>query len=92
MTREDWDDGANRCFGFQLGRVDAAEEAILVLMNAGADALSFGLPAAPGAPWRLLFGTEAGAFDGDAASVRLPAETVWILASAPAGRNGGDHG
>jgi glycogen operon protein len=92
MTREDWDDGANRAFGFLLGRVDAAEEAILVLMNAHAEALPFRLPPAPGAPWRALYGDGAGSLDGAACDAQLPGEAVWILGSAPSRATGGAHG
>ncbi len=53
MTREHWEDRANRCFGLRLGRNCTREAALLVLMNAGSDDIDFTLPAAPGADWSV---------------------------------------
>jgi glycogen operon protein len=57
MTREQWENGANRCFGFRLGRDSAREAALLVLMNAGAEDVEFVLPPAPGGAWELRLDT-----------------------------------
>jgi glycogen operon protein len=53
MTRAHWEDGANRCFGFRLGRNSVEESALLVLMNAGTEDVVFVLPPAPGGDWVL---------------------------------------
>jgi len=57
MTREQWEDGANRCFGFRLGRDSILESALLVLINAGDAEAGFDLPPAPGKHWTLQLDT-----------------------------------
>ncbi len=86
MTQAQWDDGANRCFGFRLGRDNAQEHAVLVLLNAAAQDVEFVLPAAPAAGWIIELDTAqaelaAGAQAG--AAVTVPAHGLLVLISAP---------
>ena len=89
MTPEQWEDAANRCFGFTLGRDDAQEAALLVLINAGGQEVAFTLPAAPGGVWELRLDTSrpdpppASAAIA-AASASVPARGLLILSSAGA--------
>ena len=83
MTHSDWDDRDNRSFGFQLGRVDPSEAALLVLLNAGAAALRFQLPPAPGGAWHLLLDSSGEASSGYDDTLDLPPETLLLLASSP---------
>jgi glycogen operon protein len=48
MTPARWEDADSRCFGFQFGRLDAAEATLLVLVNRGDIGVDFTLPVAPG--------------------------------------------
>ena len=88
MTREQWEDGSNRTFGFRLGRNTALEKTLLVLMNAGGEDIAFALPPAPGGPWMLLLDTAnpvpvpAGevAF---AVSATVAPRSLLVIASAP---------
>ncbi len=87
MTRERWEDGSNRCFGFRLGRNHAGESAVLVLLNAATVDLEFVLPPPPGAAWVLTIDTTlADVAPAVVASraVTLPAHGLLLLLSAPA--------
>lgn len=57
MTVAQWEDAANRCFGFQLGRCDPNESGLLVLINGGAADVTFTLPVAPCGEWTQLLDT-----------------------------------
>ena len=57
ITREQWDDRANRCFGCRIGRDNADEAALLVLINAGVADAAFALPPPPGGMWQLQLDT-----------------------------------
>ena len=87
MTRAQWEDGSNRCFGFRLGRDDAQEHAVLVLMNAGADDTRFVLPPAPADGWRLEIDSAAPAHAAVVVTnpaVSLPAHALQVYTAAPA--------
>ena len=86
ITREQWENRANRCFGFRIGREDAAEAAVLVLVNAGTAAVDFTLPSAPGEGWRLQLDTTAPSVSGgkdSQAFIAVPARGLLVLTSAP---------
>ena len=85
MTRAQWEDGSNRCFGFRLGRDHAQEHAVLVLMNAGNADLAFVLPPALAAGWLLeIDSTQPALAAGRAgAQVTLPAHGLQVFTSAP---------
>ncbi len=57
MTRAHWEDEANRCFAFRLGRNDANEKALLVVINASAHDVEFTLPSAPYRAWEVQLDT-----------------------------------
>ena len=88
MTPARWEDRESRCFGFQFGRIDPAEAAMLVLFNAGDDDVDFTLPAAPGGVWMLQLDSAR----PDAISVAsvspvvVPSRALLILASAGDGK------
>ena len=88
MTRGQWEDAANRCFGFRLGREHAREAALLVLINAGGQDAAFTLPPAPGEPWELQLDSaqpdlpRAGEWETSAACA-VPARALLVLSSAP---------
>ena len=85
MSAADWDDQGNRCFGFQPGRIDSSESAILVLLNGGLQEVEFRLPPAPGAPWQLaLDSSQAAAGIRDSMLLLLPGEALLLLISPPA--------
>jgi glycogen operon protein len=87
MTRERWEDGANRCFGFRLGRNHAGESAVLVLLNAAAAAVEFVLPPPPGDAWVLTIDTTQDSVTPAVVASRvvtLPAHGLLLLLSAPA--------
>ena len=87
MAREQWEDGANRCFGLRLGRNCAQEAALLVLINAGGQDVEFTLPPAPGGTWELQLDTtrpdlpRARAVVAPSAAVR--AHGLLLISSAP---------
>ncbi len=86
MTQAQWDDGANRCFGFRLGRDNAQEHALLVLLNAATQDLEFVLPAALAAGWVIELDTAQTEFAATAqagAAVTVPAHGLLVLTSAP---------
>jgi pullulanase/glycogen debranching enzyme len=84
MTREDWDDGANRAFGFQIGRVRFDEAALLVLINGAAAPCEFILPAPPGTAWRTCLSSDAiPPLPGDG-RIAAGAESLTVLESASA--------
>lgn len=88
MTREQWEDAANRCFGFRLGRKNLQEAALLVLINAGAKEIEFTLPLAPGGAWELQLDSAQPELPRPGAGVTMPSCTVparalLILSSAP---------
>jgi len=88
MTREHWEDGANRCFGLRLGRDNAQEAALLVLINAGSADIPFTLPPAPGGAWEMELDTArpdlSRASTGvGVPSVAVPARSLLVLSSAP---------
>ena len=92
MSAADWDDQANRCFGFRLGRIDTAETALLVLLNGALQEVEFRLPPAPGAPWQLALDSSqlaAGIRDGMA---HLPGEALLLLVSSPPHTADPQHG
>lgn len=85
MTRAQWEDGSNRCFGFRFGRDHPQEHAVLVLMNAGNADLAFVLPPALAAGWLLeIDSTQPALAAGLAgAQVTLPAHGLQVFTSAP---------
>jgi glycogen operon protein len=88
ITREQWEDRANRCFGFRIGREHAGEAALVALINASATEVVFTLPPPPGGMWELLMDTAHGDLplphtSGAAGSVVVPARTVMLFSSAP---------
>jgi len=88
MTRGHWEDGANRCFGFRLGRDNALESALLVLINAGHGEVGFVLPPAPGEHWALqLDSAQAHLPQGVTitapAQVTVPARALLLFTSTP---------
>ena len=89
MTREQWEDAGNRCFGFRLGRDSTRETGLLVLLNAGELAVDFTLPAAPGGAWVLELDTaRAGGLPArplhhGAEAISVPPRALLLLASTP---------
>jgi glycogen operon protein len=88
ITREQWDDRSNRCFGFRIGRNNTGEEALLVLINAGGEEVGFLPPAPPGGAWVLQLDTSRPAVSptltaGTAVSIAVPAHSLLVLSSAP---------
>jgi glycogen operon protein len=89
MTREQWESGANRCFGFRLGRDHETETALLVLMNAGSEDVSFALSPPPGGAWTLWLDTSESELQDAASPTRyemsavVPARGLLVLGSAP---------
>ncbi|MGB8599840.1 MAG: glycogen debranching protein GlgX [Burkholderiales bacterium] len=88
MTREQWDDGTNRCFGFRLGRDNLQEAALLVLINAGDEDVVFTLPSPPGTNWELQIDTaqpdlQRASAGISAAFAAVPARAMLVLSSAP---------
>lgn len=90
MTPAHWEDTANRCFGFQLGRETSDEATLLVLINGGDRDIDFVLPRRPGGAWRRLLDTATLAADGsppDRTMERAPvAAHSLLLLSLPPGR------
>lgn len=82
MQPADWDDPGNRAFGFLLGRADADETAVLVLLNAAAAAAEFELPPPPHGAWRLVLDSAGQAGTPMAGMQTVPAEGVVILLAA----------
>jgi isoamylase len=87
MTREHWQDEANRCLGFVLGRANAAEDAIAVLINGSDEEVRFALPPPPGLSWRRVLDSATGAVAApvplDDAVCAVPACAVVFLVSPP---------
>jgi isoamylase len=84
MTPEQWENRANRCFGFRLGRHHESETALLVLLNAADQDTAFVLPPPPAGEWTLLIDTaQAGTIAPHAASVMVPAQGLLLLSCAP---------
>ncbi|OFZ99934.1 MAG: glycogen debranching enzyme GlgX [Betaproteobacteria bacterium RIFCSPLOWO2_02_FULL_62_17] len=84
ITKEQWEDASNRCFGFQLGRIATAETALLVLINGGNRDAEFKLPPSPGEAWILLLDTAGRAAPKPAAfngAATVPAHALMLLAS-----------
>ena len=82
MTPGHWDDPGRRCFGFQLGRTDAREAALLVLINAGNEEIPFALPPATGTGWLLQLDSAHPDFDAGTAAgatIRVPAHGLLLL-------------
>ncbi len=84
MTPARWESPDSRCFGFQIGRIDPAEAAMLALFNRGDEDVGFTLPAAPGGGWVLRVDTaRPDATNVPAgAAIAVPARALLILASA----------
>ncbi len=57
MTAADWQDSNSRAMGIWYGEHSGAVEHLLLLVNAGAEAQSFTLPASADGPWICLFDT-----------------------------------
>jgi glycogen operon protein len=84
MTREQWENHSNRCFGFQLGRANNDESALLVLINASEQDVEFALPPPPAGGWAILHATAQAAVPSSCAtSVPVPAHALLVLDSAP---------
>jgi glycogen operon protein len=88
ITREQWEDRANRCFGFRIGREHAWEAALVALINASGAEVVFTLPPPPGGVWELLIDTAHGDLplphiSGAAESVVVPARAMLLFSSAP---------
>jgi len=89
MTSEQWENRANRCFGFRLGRNHESETALLVLINAGGQDTLFVLPPPTDGVWTLLLDTTQEALAhtdasvGYAASTMVPARGLLMLSCAP---------
>jgi glycogen operon protein len=87
ITREQWEDRANRCFGCRIGRDTAEESALLMLINAGGADIDFVLPPAPGGAWELQLDTalpdSPRVNAGAATSIAVPARGLLLLSSAP---------
>ena len=87
MTPDHWQEWSNNCFGFQLGRVDAVETAIMVLINGDPAEMPFTLPQPPGSVWTVLLDTAdpaASEYTVETA-VTVPARSLMLLASFPRG-------
>ena len=82
MTPADWDAPHNRAFGFLLGRAEADETAVLVLLNAATEHVEFELPAPPYGSWRLVLDSAGGASGPMAGLQTVPAEGVVVLLAA----------
>ena len=84
MTPGRWESEDSRCFGFLLGRLEARETALLVLINGGDGDILFTLPAPPGSAWSLLLDTAdpAAASREFHAAATVPARALLVLASA----------
>ncbi|MEX2482263.1 MAG: glycogen debranching protein GlgX [Gammaproteobacteria bacterium] len=82
MTPADWEDPANRAFGFLLGRTHTDETAVLVLLNAASQEAEFELPPAPHGDWRLVVDSAGQAGTPIAGMQTIPAEGVVILLAA----------
>lgn len=67
------------------------DDALFIIYNAGANPLSFRVPAAPGKPWRTVLYTEEKkpAWETPQNVVSVDAVAVLVLASAPSGAAGG---
>jgi isoamylase len=58
MTHNDWHDGGLRTLGILLGNRNNTVHRLLLMLNAGAEDLSFNVPPpAPGSPWVCRFDT-----------------------------------
>jgi glycogen operon protein len=57
MTPEDWEDGMRRALGVQLGNDARDGQRFLVLLNAGPEAVEFGLPSRLPGRWVQVFDT-----------------------------------
>ncbi|MBL8385472.1 MAG: glycogen debranching protein GlgX [Burkholderiales bacterium] len=90
MTPSDWEDPARRAFGFQLGRPDPDEAALLVVVNGGGGDLAFVLPPPTGAPWTILIGSDGARSAVRDGALTAPPESLTVLASARAGAGGRD--
>jgi glycogen operon protein len=80
MRETDWRDPSLRTLACAFGGTDADDTAAryILLMNAGADAVDFVLPAAQGGPWLSLLDTAA-ADGGD--RIRIAQGGAWPLGS-----------
>lgn len=87
MTSAQWDDAANRCFGFQLGRATPDEDALLVLINGGDQGIEFVLPPPPVEEWRVLLdtavpgGSPPAALERTEVACAIAAHAVLVLAA-----------
>jgi len=85
MTPDHWQEWANNCFGFQIGRLDAAETALLILINGDPAEMPFALPHSPSGAWIRLIDSA----DPDApehafeTSTVVPPRALLLLASSP---------
>jgi isoamylase len=90
MTPHQWENRANRCFGFRLGRNRESETALLVLINASDQDTAFALPPPPTAgAWTLVLDTTQESLARTdagveyAASAMVPARGLLVLSCAP---------
>ena len=88
MTHAQWEDKANRSFGFRLGRDNEQEAAMLVLINASTEDIPFTLPPPPVGNWQLQIDTAQTAPPGErvgkvATSAVVSARALMVLTSVP---------
>jgi len=84
MTPERWQERANNCFGFLLGRMQPAETALIVLINGDHTEIPFVLPVPSGNAWTVLIDTANPGADERSIekAVALPARALMLLASS----------
>ncbi|MBK8740322.1 MAG: glycogen debranching protein GlgX [Betaproteobacteria bacterium] len=84
MTPGRWESEDSRCFGFLLGRLEAQETALLVLINGSDGDIEFTPPAPSGSAWTLLLDTAdpAAATREFHAAATVPGRALLVLASA----------
>jgi glycogen operon protein len=85
MMPEHWEEWANNCLGFQLGRAHPAETVLLVLINGDQTEIPFILPAPPGSAWTMLIDTANPDVSEQIIekTAMLPAHALMLLASSP---------
>jgi pullulanase/glycogen debranching enzyme len=71
MREADWNDPDGRAVGVLLASADRRAAEVLVLLNAGAQALEFALPELDRRHWRLIADSAGGATPGEAVAGHL---------------------
>ncbi|MBL8381272.1 MAG: glycogen debranching protein GlgX [Burkholderiales bacterium] len=90
LRPEDWNDLGQRAFAYVIGRREASESLLLVLINGASDATTFALPPAAAAPWQVLLASSDGGaqVSPDQAHCAVGPESLAVLASAPVSAHG----